>query len=89
MTDPAPILELMYEPGHPGHFIARLGRGGWLESFGWTEQEALEYLAASVIESPPEYLPAGARGSAAIVLEWFETLRREPILNGELPEPAR
>ena len=43
-VDP-PDVHLLYNPGPPEHYTARLGRTGWTEGSGFTEPEAFASLA--------------------------------------------
>ena len=46
MAADSPDVHLLYNPGAPKHYTARLGRTGWTEGSGFTEPEALASVVA-------------------------------------------
>ncbi len=66
-----PLVRLFYEPRAPSHYVAKLGPTGWLEGFGWTQAQAFDALAASVMEHPPSSAPPAALASTEALVVWL------------------
>ena len=79
-ADP-PDVHLLYNPGPPEHYTARLGRTGWTEGSGFTEPEALASLARAVIDDPSMKLPQAVPRDVPSVVAWLATANSEATLD--------
>lgn len=75
------VVELIYWHGPPPHFIARLGRSGWAEGWGWTEASAIRDLARKVRDQPPAIVPPSALESLEATVAWLQAGLTEPVLD--------
>ena len=71
-ADP-PDVHLLYSPGPPEQYTARLGRTGWTEGCGFTEPEAFAGLARAVLDDPSVKLPQAVPRDVESVAAWLAT----------------
>ena len=79
-ADP-PDVHLLYIPGPPEQYTARLGRTGWTEGWGFTEPEAFASLARVVLDDPSIKLPQAVPRDVPSVVAWLETASSEATLD--------
>ena len=79
-ADP-PDVHLLYTPGPPEHYTARLGRTGWTEGWGFTEPEAFASLARAVLDNPSMRLPQAVSRDVPSVVAWLATARSDATLD--------
>lgn len=79
-ADP-PEVHLLYSPGPPEHYTARLGRTGWTEGWGFTEPEAFASLARAVLDDPSVKRPQAVSRDVESVAAWLATASSEATLD--------
>ena len=80
LTDISVSLGFCSKP--PSHFVARIGRSGWLEGWGWTIEEALASLAARACELDLALVLEQAGRDQASVVAWLAARAPVPTLEG-------
>jgi hypothetical protein len=66
------MVTLLYRPDAPAHYVARLGRGGWCEGWGWDAEAAIEDLARVVEDVQPTDVPHAALAAHAALAGWLQ-----------------
>lgn len=79
-ADP-PDLHLLYAPGPPEQYTARLGRTGWAQGWGSTEPEALTSLARVLLDDQSSKVPQAVTRDLPGVLAWLATAHVEATLD--------
>ena len=68
---PAPVT-LIYRPKAQAHYVARLGRGGWCEGWGWNPDDAVADLGRVIQDVRPTGVPSRALADREVLLEWLQ-----------------
>lgn len=75
-------VTLIYRPGPPSDYLARLGASGWCEGGGFSVEEAIEDLARVVREVQPlDQVPAHTLADHARLMAWLNSRASTPILD--------
>lgn len=78
---PEGAVTLLYEPGPPARYVARLGDGGWCEGWGWDVDEAVASLARAIEQVQPSgQVPVEAPVDRQCLVAWLTEEAPAPIL---------
>lgn len=80
MTMDAPVVEVIFCPDSPQHYVARFGRDGWSEAWGWSETEALRNLARALADAHPDDVPISRQFAARGMIAWLRSGYDVPIV---------
>jgi hypothetical protein len=81
LPDPDLRVSVLYTRKLPAHYVARLGRSGWFEGWGWTLEESLADLTRHVLELAPAPVLSRIGTDQATVHSWLVDQAPTPLLD--------